>query len=57
MPFVQAPDRTQLYYEGVGTGSAVIFVREFVGAGGIVLRSGVRPLARTQEGDLAERDR
>ena len=31
MPFVQAPDRTQLYYEEVGTGSAVIFVHEFAG--------------------------
>jgi hypothetical protein len=57
MPFVQAPDRTQLYSEEVGTGSAVIFVHEFAGAGGVVLRGGVRPLARTQEGDLAERDR
>ena len=57
MPFVQAPDRTQLYYEEVGTGSTVILVHEFAGAGGIVLRSRVRPLARTQEGDLAERDR
>jgi hypothetical protein len=24
MPFVQAPDRTQLYFEEVGTGSTVI---------------------------------
>jgi len=57
MLFVQAPDRAQLYYEVVGTGTTVIFVHEFDGAGGIALRSGVRPLARTQEGDLAERDR
>jgi pimeloyl-ACP methyl ester carboxylesterase len=31
MPFIQAPDRTKLYYEEVGTGSAVIFVHEFAG--------------------------
>ncbi|MGD0848949.1 alpha/beta fold hydrolase [Bradyrhizobium sp.] len=31
MPYVQALDGTQLYYEEVGTGSAVVFVHEFAG--------------------------
>jgi pimeloyl-ACP methyl ester carboxylesterase len=31
MPYVQALDGTRLYYEEVGTGSAVIFVHEFAG--------------------------
>jgi pimeloyl-ACP methyl ester carboxylesterase len=31
MPFIQAPDRTKLYYEEVGTGSAVVFVHEYAG--------------------------
>jgi hypothetical protein len=31
MPFVQAPDRTKLYYDEVGIGSAVAFVHEYAG--------------------------
>lgn len=31
MPYIQARDGTQLYYEEVGAGSAVIFVHEFAG--------------------------
>jgi hypothetical protein len=31
MPFVQAPDRTKLYCEGVGTGSAIIDKAHTVG--------------------------
>jgi len=31
MPFIRARDGTRLYYEEVGTGSAVLFVHEFAG--------------------------
>jgi pimeloyl-ACP methyl ester carboxylesterase len=31
MPYVQAFDATRLYYEEVGTGTAVLFVHEFAG--------------------------
>jgi pimeloyl-ACP methyl ester carboxylesterase len=31
MPYIKARDGTRLYYEEIGTGSAVIFVHEFAG--------------------------
>jgi pimeloyl-ACP methyl ester carboxylesterase len=31
MPYIHAPDGTKLYYEEIGTGSAVVFVHEYAG--------------------------
>jgi pimeloyl-ACP methyl ester carboxylesterase len=31
MPYIHAPDGTKLYYEEVGTGSAVVFIHEYAG--------------------------
>ena len=31
MPHIAAPDGTRLYYEEVGTGSAVVFIHEYAG--------------------------
>jgi len=31
MPYIHAPDGTRLYYEDVGTGTAVVFIHEYAG--------------------------